>query len=268
MPLRVVRVFKMLRRFVLMLLTILRGLMGSADAALAVDPVEQQRLFALKRRAERSADGFINISVHNERDWPFRLDEQYVSTPRLLIAKRGDGKAFFVVGPLRSVYVSDGSFEEVNSASAIGWGVFWIFRTMSADRQHITFMVGDVYGGGSQPTAGFTLESEGGQKTTVYNVQFDNRLAWPNQSNGLAGAPGVVTTALRVTEKLDSASTPPLTYEFETNGVRFVHTGNLPGDVFAPDIRWRVHSGTGLDGGRVGIDFNRDGSPMFFYPPR
>ena len=262
------RVFKMLRRSVLMLLTILRGLSSDADAALAVDPSEQQRLFELKRRAERSEAGFIEIGVYNELKWPFKLEEPRVSTPRLLVTKRGDGKAFFVVGPLLSVYVSDGSFEEVNSNSQIGHGVFWVFQGMSADRQHITFMVGAVHGGGSQPTVGFTLESEGGRKTTVYEVEFDNRLAWPNQSNGLAGAPGVVTTMLQVTEKLDSASTPPLTYEFEANGVRFVHTGNLPGDVFGPGIRWRVYSGTGLGGGKVGIDFNRDGSPMFFSPQR
>ena len=253
MPLRVVRVFKMLRRFVLMLLTILRRLSSDADKALAA--AERQRLFALKQRTERSDDGFFRIGIFNERDWPFALDRL---TPRLLITRRADGKAFFVVGPLRSMYVSDESFDVVNSNTRIGNDVEWGFRRISPDKARITFVLSDSFAPGS-PTAEFTLESEGVPSTAAYTVAFDNRLG--TSDKGLAGAPGEVTTMLAVTERLNSDG---LTYEFTTNGVKFIHAGELPGHAFERGIRWLMPYRTNADDVEVAIVLNMGGGQFYF----
>ena len=123
---------------------------------------EQQHRFRLQRRAERLKGGFIDIYVENDASWPWKGWPGYVkndisTSPLLHIIKRSDGKAEFGVDG--RVYVSEGSFEDVNNTATIESWPDWNVtdRQLARDASRITFVVDDD-ASDPKPTVTFVFE--------------------------------------------------------------------------------------------------------------
>jgi hypothetical protein len=107
----------------------------------------------LQRRAERLEIGFIDIYVENDESWPWTSTD----SPLLHIIKRSDGKAEFSVDG--RVYVSEGSFEDVNNTATIESWPDWNVtdRQLARDTSRITFVVDDD-APDPKPTVTFVFE--------------------------------------------------------------------------------------------------------------
>ena len=123
---------------------------------------ERQREFVAMKRAARLDRGVLNVSIHNQWEWPWDRQQgspargSRTQTPELLIARRGDGKAAFSVAGRQ--YVSVDSFASINNRADIGdCFVFWFVKRVSADMRRIVFVV-DNDGPAPQPTAVFVYE--------------------------------------------------------------------------------------------------------------